>query len=126
MIVSLLTLALFNALYIQGLYHSSLFDWRGDTPYQINVRKAQYSDVDKRGRMILWPLRFHILKNFGDKWSKPLITCPICMASVHSTYIYFIFTPINQQHLIVETLIYVLYIFTLAGMNAVLSSLTRD
>lgn len=47
---------------------------------------------------------------------KPLIGCPTCMASVHSTYFFWGVMPWNEHSLI----IYPLYAIALAGLNALI------
>jgi hypothetical protein len=47
---------------------------------------------------------------------KPLIGCPTCMSSVHSTYFYWFFQEWTLQNLY----IYPLYVLALAGLNALL------
>lgn len=46
----------------------------------------------------------------GEFWSKPFITCPPCMASVHGTWIYFAF--IHQG-----LAMWVPFCLALAGLN---------
>lgn len=48
-----------------------------------------YEENDDDSKMIFWKVREWSVETFGKFWSKPICTCPPCMASLHSTYIYF-------------------------------------
>lgn len=50
---------------------------------------TDYDDSVHESRMILWKFRRWAVSTFGEFWSKPICTCPPCMSSLHSTYIYF-------------------------------------
>lgn len=119
MIEQLFQLALVNALIIYGLYNAAKFEWKNDSPYNINYKTVKESDVDEDSKMIFWRARFYANKWFGEYWAKPIITCPICMASVHSTYIYFFQHPFNIWSTPVEQLyMYALHILLTAGIGA--------
>jgi len=103
MVTELLCLALFNALVIVGINKATYYE-------QI---KTKITD-----KMILWRLRYWAVNRFGEFWSKPLFTCPPCMASVHSTYIFWAFMPFELTSL----LIYIVYIPLLAGVTAIVNN----
>ena len=106
MITNLLLLLVFNALYIMGLY-----------------------SITRKG-MIFGFMQSAFLKPTEDEYEedyklpwlyKPLIGCPTCMASVHSTYVYLLYivwigSGWDWQYLIV----YPFYAIALAGLNALL------
>lgn len=110
-----LILLLINALVIQGWFRASSFEWKPDVVmidrsiYRVkNVAKNEY-------RMILWWLRLGCLRLFGTYYAKPFITCPTCMASVHSTYIFYLGYGIPQHP--VEWVLYAVYILSLSGLS---------
>lgn len=55
----------------------------------IAFNRAASFDVDSDGKiieptkMILWMLKFYSEKWLGYFWSKPIYSCPTCMASIH-------------------------------------------
>lgn len=126
MIYSILQLALINAFIIIGWYWSALFDWNSNSTHTINLKTVTTKDIDGESKMINWWIRFYSLKWFGEKWSKPIITCPVCMSSVHSIYIYWSLRPFNTCSTFVEILLYILYILLVAGIGAVLIQFQKD
>jgi len=95
--IDILLLLIANSLYIFGIYTAT--DYRIDT---------EGRPCDK---MALWWLSYYTERAIGPWWSKPLFLCPACMASVHGTYFYFIFSEKN-------ILIYPFYVVILAGLNS--------
>lgn len=91
MIESNILLAFANAVIIYGIYWACHFDWLDETklPIDITRKNATPDMIEPGSKMIGWKIRFRAFKVFGEKWAHPIITCPICMSSVHSTYIYF-------------------------------------
>lgn len=70
----------FNALWILGLsnlFHVELYD--DDEPD---------SGIIPKSKGLLWFVSVWCFKTFGMFWSRPLVRCPYCMASVHSLYIF--------------------------------------
>lgn len=120
MIQTILILLILNSLYIYGLWFASQFDYRNDTQFAINQKNAKVSDVDMESTMILWRLRFYSLKYVGEYWSKCIITCPPCMASIHSFYVYWAVRPVMSQGLVIEVFAYIGYAFALSGINYML------
>ena len=57
-------------------------------------------------------------------WSKPLGTCPICMASIYGTLIFWLFYFIGFLNYDYIFIIYICYIFSLSGLNYVILSLS--
>lgn len=98
--IDLLTLVLFNSLYICGLYNSVYYEL----------------DVDKKpiNKEILWWGRWYT-RNLPNMLRKPLTECIICMASIHS-FPFWIFNDFNYLNLG----IFILYIFALSGLNALI------
>jgi len=85
-ITFLLLLALFNALLINGLKKAFEFE-------TYPVRAEEYvhetpGGFDREDSMILGHIHYTAKLWIGAKWCKPLFSCVACMASVHSTYIF--------------------------------------
>jgi len=118
MIYGYLILLVLNSWYIYGLWFSAQFEFRNDTQYAINMDKFTMEDVDRDSTMILWRLRYYSLKYFGEYWSKCIIICPPCMASVHSFYVYWAVRPVQSQGLLTEIVAYIAYAFALSGLNS--------
>lgn len=49
----------------------------------------QLADGSFEYKNILWKAKYYSLKYIGEWWSRPLMTCTICMSSVHGTVFYF-------------------------------------
>lgn len=132
MILEILLLALINSLLIIGLSAASMIEWKANVPNRITKKNISKEFVDKEYSQILWQVRFYILKIFGFKWAKPLITCPTCMSSFHSTYFYWLIVlpyieyskwysaPADIEY-IKLCIAYIPYILMLAGLNTILS-----
>lgn len=123
MIYELTILVLFNSLFIQGLYRSAMFEWKSNFVYKPTKKNMSIKNIDKEFNMLLWFIRYYSIKYFGDKWSKPVITCPTCMASIHSSYFYFGFIFITSSITNVHLMLYVPYVFAVAGMNTLITSI---
>lgn len=120
----LILLLILNSFYIQGLFRSAMFEWKSNFMYKPNRKNMVLQNIDKQYNMILWWIRYYSLKYIGDKWSKPIITCPTCMASFHSTYFYFGYAYWNNTINSIETfIIYPAYILILAGLNTMITSI---
>ena len=113
----ILEMALINALVIFGFNKATQFDYchPEDTGYHCK------NGIDMDSRMILWKVRFYCLKYFGQFWSKPLVTCPPCMASFHSLYIYWMVFPLTYWNL----MYYPLYVLILSGLVSLINSVTK-
>ena len=110
MISLICILIIINALFIIGLYHA--------TDYE------SYDGVNviESSKMILWKVRYYLKKKLGDFYSKPFISCPVCMASVHSLYF---FWPIAISQIGFEWWLipaYLVYVPVLSGLIYVLES----
>ena len=127
MILDLFLLLILNSFVIQGLYRSAMFEWQEIILEIPQGREMQTKYIDKKYNMILWWIRFYSLKYIGLKWSKPIITCPTCMASLHSIYFYWllVYPYAFNSNLIKSIYIYPLYILALAGLNSYITSKTN-
>lgn len=96
----LLLLLLFNCLYIFGFYNS--------TDYSVGVND-KYQEGEILGRL------GYYTRNLPLWLRKPLLGCVMCMASIHS-YPFWIFNEVS----LLNGGIYILYIFALSGLNAII------
>ena len=127
MILDLFLFLILNSFVIQGLYRSAMFEWQEIILEIPQGREMQTKYIDKKYNMILWWIRFYSLKYIGLKWSKPIITCPTCMASLHSIYFYWllVYPYAFNSNLIQSICVYPLYILALAGLNSYITSKTN-
>lgn len=59
----------------------------------------------------------------GEYWSKPVISCPVCMSSVYGFIGFFVIRYFFDVHLPLKQLIP--FILCLCGMNTIISKLTN-
>lgn len=114
-------LALFNSLLIIGLYNSAMYDLCHPDDCLEHDESCDDKCIDKYSKMVLYKFRYYSIHYFGHFWSKPIITCPVCMASLHSIYIYWLVFELNLLNLIC----YPFYILFLSGMINVICSLIK-
>ncbi len=110
MLIEIALLLILNSLVIIGLHRAAL--------YYVNPEDGTILQ-DSKG--ILWAVKFYTEKTFGEFYSKPLISCVSCMASVHSTYVYWAwvyFTGFEMFHVA----LYLMYIPALSGLNYIVNS----
>lgn len=63
----------------------------------------------------------NVIDNILPKWaSKPLVRCPMCMASVHGTAIYLL-SPLPYFWYM-----HILFVVALCGLNDIIDGLTAD
>lgn len=118
-----LLLAFANSLIIIGWNKATYFDADEETLKFIETNMVfsnwkEYIEKKTHERMIFWKLRFWCLRYVGNFWSKPLLTCPTCMASVHSIYFFWLIMPFTLHSLIV----YPLYVLGLAGVTSIVNN----
>lgn len=116
--IELMTLGLFNALIIFGINKATFFEYCH--PDDVGGEFCDEYGVDKDSKMVGWWFRHMALKVVGKFWSKPLFTCPPCMASVWGTVVYWIATPMSSETLAA----WPLYILMLSGLVALINSFT--
>lgn len=63
-----------------------------------------------------------ITNRLGDKWSKPIINCPICQSSFWGAICFFAIDYVFGVHLPIRQLIP--YLMCLCGLNVIISKLT--
>lgn len=91
--------------------------------YKPTKRNMSIANIDTQFNMLFWWVRYYAIKYFGNWWSKPIITCPTCMASIHSIYFYFPFVYYFSELNLITALIYIPYAFALSGMNTLVTSI---
>ena len=89
-----------NALIITGVYTVTWYK-QADT---------EDHEPEEHSKMALWWVKYYSLKYLGEFWSKPVCTCPPCMASLHSLWFWFFF-PFSLKMLVV----YLMYMLALCG-----------
>lgn len=102
-----------NSLWIFGLsklFHVELID---NDDYK-------FGDI-KRSRGLFWFVSMLSFKVFGQRASNALCVCPPCMASIHSTYYYWIPALLFGFHWIMIPL-YLNYMICLSGYNYIRSN----
>lgn len=112
-LISFFPLLLLNCLWIIGFYVAC--DCETEKRFEqidVNTTKKYYICTDEGSKMILWRIKLFCLNTFGEFYSKPICTCPPCMASIHSLW-YLAFMPFNLHFLA----LYPLYIVALCGLN---------
>lgn len=115
LLIELLIIGLINCMAIIGFHLAVQFRY---TEY------AYFPPMPvKETKNILW-----FIKYFGDNhlsafWRKPIYDCPRCMASIHSTYVYFPLVPLLKLNDYLPTFIvspdiylYPVYILFLSGL----------
>lgn len=75
-----------NALFIIGLYHAA--SYRTCTDVEQGQPYCNKYGIDTETQNVLWFIRYYSVKYFGHYLSKPIATCPKCMASVWGTVWY--------------------------------------
>ncbi len=127
-LLQLLLLAFCNSLLIIGLYESAQYKLRNGIDEKFYL---QYKDNCERNypggifehEMFLSQIAIRIVARIGKFWSKPIITCAVCMSSLHSTYIYWSAYYLFMPHDLTHVFAYLFYIPLLAGITTVIVNL---
>ena len=116
-----LALALLNALAIIGFFYA--VEYRTEVreecePGTWRLRKREVI-TDKN---ILWRIKY-----YGDRFlpyalTKPLYNCTLCMASVHSVYVYWVYFGLDPSRMA----FYPAYMLAVAGLTFLLHHLIPD
>ena len=101
-----LLLILFNSLLIFGLH------------YSMDYEKDAFGNISGE---IFFKFRLFIEKNIS-LLAKPLCSCVICMSSIHSFYVFWLFNDFGVTNIFT----YVLYVPALAGFNFILNELIEN
>lgn len=115
MITLFFALLLINSLYCIGFYKACSVEFKVyDEPRHGTIKDT---------RMILWWVKYYSSLWFGKFWSKPICTCPPCMASLHSTYVFWPLVIFLYGWNPAEFIIYPIYIGALCCVNWILISI---
>ena len=80
----------------------------------VEIKKGEPKEETK---MILWRVKYYSEKWLGDFWSKPVYSCPTCMASLHGL-VPFIFTETIRHNLNMESILHwAFYTLVLSGLT---------
>jgi hypothetical protein len=124
-IILLIVFCFLNCLQIIGFYTACYVDTekrlRNLGYHSSPVLQFNYEVEDENSKMILWRVKLFCLNTFGEFWSKPICTCPACMASLHS---FWIWIPIYLSYDFSFILVYIhiFYILVLCGLNKLVTS----
>ena len=115
-LLSILLMLLLNSLFIIGLHNAARFEF-----HPLGIKDCQGADqygVMNDSKMLLWKLRYTAEKKLGLFYSKPLFSCPPCMASIWGTVFYFSYIGFS----ITSILMLPSYIFALSGLTLFIHS----
>lgn len=116
--MELMVLGLFNALIIFGINKATFYEQCH--PEDMGGEFCTDDGVDVDSRMVGYKLRLWAVNRLGTFWSKPLFTCPPCMASVWGTVVYWLVQPFTWNALAV----WPMYVVMLSGLVALINSIT--
>lgn len=111
----LLLLAFANSIGIIGFYESCKYKLKKQQV--LNGSSYALKEVFKY-KMFLWRISYYGDKVLGKFWSKPFYSCCTCMASFHSTYVYWAVFNLSAYNAIQ----YVFYVLLLAGMDTIIAN----
>lgn len=101
-----LFLILINSLYIMGLYIAGAFE---------------PGDEARDHENILGGVHRWLRSRVGIFWTKPLLGCPVCMASVHTSYIYVAVAIIASLPWYVAVVLYPAYVCVVSATVGVIN-----
>lgn len=100
-ILEIFPVLILNALEITGFYIATWYKQADPKDHQ----------PEEETKMAFWWVKFYSLKWLGPFLSKPICTCPPCMASLHSLW-FWMFFDFSPQMLAV----FILYMLALCGL----------
>ena len=116
-LITIILLLFINSMFIFGIFKL--------TDYDEEVEPDGYGVpcVYIRDKMLLWFVRKWLVDKIGLYWSKPLVLCPPCMASVWGTLFYWVMTstlfPVFDTFY-QQLLFYPFFVVSLCGINSFL------
>ncbi len=108
-ITNYIQLLLFNSLWIFGLY--KLFE------ADFYDRDYPEHGIDEKSKGLLSSFTVWCVTKFGFHYSKPICLCPPCMASIHSSYVFWLAVYLFGAITPVTVIYYLFYAVCLSGMN---------
>lgn len=82
---------------------------------------SRHTIIEEKSKEILWFIKYYSEKWIGDKWTKPICGCVICMASLHSLLVWIPIYCMMEFHP-VHLYFHAVYICALAGFNYLITS----
>lgn len=90
-------------------------------------RACQYEDVEikpfkkvepvnESSKMIFWRVKYYSEMYLGEFWSKPVYSCPSCMASLHGIIPFFVTATMTTELGWVTVAYWVFYTLVLSGV----------
>lgn len=122
-IAQFLLLAFCNSLLIIGLFESVQFEV---DEYKKWKKPEELEPGDFAYKMIFYKFALWARIKFGEFWSKPVITCCVCMSSLHSTYVFWPVWYLFMPHDLTHALAYLFYVPLLAGVTTVIVNIIYE
>ncbi|REJ84542.1 MAG: hypothetical protein DWQ44_08920 [Bacteroidetes bacterium] len=104
-------------MFIFGIWYAAGFEYNHTVLTIPDKIQPKHVDLESAGP--LYRIHIFLQNNIGVYWSRPLISCPPCMASVYSAPFVIIFIGISW-HLL---WIYPIYATMLCGLNYIILKL---
>jgi hypothetical protein len=108
-----LSLLFINSLFIFGLQYATQFE--AELYIETGYEPAKWR-LNKEQSKVLGFIHFYLRKGISEHWMQPLLSCPVCMASVWGSVFYLSFTPFSIE----KFAIWPVYVVALAGLNRLL------
>ena len=113
--IDLILLLIVNSFVCFGFWNACLYVPKkmGRNPSRLDCENC-FIVIQKEVKGILW---------FVEKWAigkwfyKPVCGCLPCMASLHSTYVYWMFMFVSNEINVESLMMYPIYILALSGLN---------
>ena len=113
----LLLIFIANSLWIWGIYELCSVDFLDEDHPEHGV------DLNSKG--LFWKVKEQSVIRLGWFASKPICVCPPCMASLHSTYFFWIAMYVTNNINQYSVLIYIAYAVCLVGFNRLVAVVTN-
>lgn len=107
-----------NTLFIIGLYNAAAY--RRCTDVEQGQPYCNKYGIDTESQNVLWFVQYYSLKYFGQYLSKPICTCPKCMASVWGTAWYLAANGFDNLWMLP------VYVLVLSGLVGIVSKFTNN
>lgn len=125
-ILTILVAIAFNSLIIYGLHAIFYFEFGQLAPDYytkgLPLARKPYGEGHLFGYV-----HYRLERAFGETILKPLMSCPVCMASFHGTWFYWGITQLLIDcNVWYKLLFWVLYTLALAGLNSIVYARSFD
>lgn len=106
-----------NALWIIAFNRACQYE----TTSEIGHRDDRFNGINEETKMIFWRVKYYSEKWLGAFWSKPVYSCPTCMASLHGALPFWI-TALSITTIAPITVAYwIFYTLVLSGVATILN-----